>query len=63
MKTCKAQESVKKPLTAQQIGEQRNMKSQCNTKNKDKTINSVPVEHFCKKPVTCTGYVISFRKA
>ena len=42
METCKAQESVKQPLTAQQTGEQtgeqRNMKSQCNAKNKDKTI-------------------------
>ena len=38
METCKAQESVKQPLTALQTGEQRNMKSQCNAKNKDKTI-------------------------
>ena len=28
METCKAQESVKQPLTALQTGEQRNMKSQ-----------------------------------
>ena len=38
METCKAQESVKQPLTALQTGEQRNMKSQCNAKNKDNTI-------------------------
>ena len=38
METCKAQESVKQPLTTLQTGEQRNMKSQCNVKNKDKTI-------------------------
>ena len=38
METCKAQESVNQPLTALQTGEQRNMKSQCNVKNKDKTI-------------------------
>ena len=39
METCKAQESVKQPpLTALQTGEQRNMKSQSNAKNKDKTI-------------------------
>ena len=30
METCKAQESVKHPLTALQTGEQRNKKSQCN---------------------------------
>ena len=41
METCIAQESVKQPLTALQTGEQRNMKSQCNTKNKDKT-NKIP---------------------
>ena len=28
METCKVQESIKKPLTALQTGEQRNMKSQ-----------------------------------
>ena len=38
METCKAQESVKQPLTALQTGVQRNMKSQCNIKYKDKAI-------------------------
>ena len=46
METCKAQESVKQPLTALQTGEQRNMESQCNAKNKDKTIT---IPYYTKK--------------